>query len=98
MLSRCANPQCAKPFLRLGQGRLFLAETVSVAHPPDATVSLFPYARHPPRRVERYWLCDQCSRISTLVHDHNQGIILMPLAGPPPRTRLAAEKRYPGVA
>jgi hypothetical protein len=36
--------------------------------------------RPQPRRVERYWLCDQCAEVWTLVHDRNAGIVLMPLA------------------
>lgn len=31
MLSHCANSQCLRPFLRLGQGKLFLVETECVA-------------------------------------------------------------------
>lgn len=27
ILSKCANPQCRKPFLRLCDGKLFLVET-----------------------------------------------------------------------
>jgi len=30
MLSRCANSQCSRPFLRLRQGKLFLVETECV--------------------------------------------------------------------
>lgn len=79
VLSRCANAQCSKPFLRLGQGRLFLIETGPVANPGDLTPPRSPYARIPPRHVERYWLCDQCAQSWTLVHDHQQGIGLAPL-------------------
>ena len=76
MLSHCANSQCSKPFLRLGQGKLFLVE----ATPPLETAnSQSPYARHPLRRVERYWLCDQCAESSTLVYDCEKGIVLVPL-------------------
>jgi hypothetical protein len=31
MLSRCANSQCSKPFLRLREGKLFLVETEGLA-------------------------------------------------------------------
>jgi len=30
--------------------------------------------------VERYWLCDQCAQVWTLVHD--RGIVLVPLPAP----------------
>jgi hypothetical protein len=79
MLSRCANSQCSKPFLRLGQGKLFLVErdgatkTGTPAGPPSRLT------RPPLRRVERYWLCDQCAEAWTLVHDRKEGILLVPL-------------------
>jgi hypothetical protein len=40
MLSRCANSQCSKPFLRLREGRLFLVETGPVAEPLHLTRGL----------------------------------------------------------
>ena len=82
MLSHCANPQCSKPFLRLRQGKLFLVETEWVAPPGDVPVPASSQTRLPPRRVDRYWLCDQCANVWTLVHDLNQGIVLMPLPRP----------------
>lgn len=82
MLSRCANSQCAKPFLRLRQGRLFLVETQCVAKLGEVKAPFSPFVRKPPRRVERYWLCDQCAEAWTLVHDRNQGIVLLPLQQP----------------
>ena len=82
MLSRCANLQCSKPFLQLGQGKLFLIETGCVTKLDQNITSRSVFARHAPRRVERYWLCDQCSQVWTLIHDHNQRIGLFPLPQP----------------
>jgi hypothetical protein len=80
MLSHCANSQCRRPFLRLGQGKLFLVETTEdVAKAGTQKAPLSPRKRLQPRRVERYWLCDQCQEAWTLVHDRNQGIVLVPL-------------------
>lgn len=79
MLSHCANAKCSRPFLRLGEGKLFLVETESITHSSDLTIPLPPYARRPPRRVERYWLCNECAEVSTLVHDRQHGIVLVPL-------------------
>jgi hypothetical protein len=79
MLSHCANLQCSRPFLRLGQGRLFLVETECVAKLGELTAPPSPYSRRQPRRVERYWLCEQCAQLWTLVHDQRQGIVLLPL-------------------
>ncbi len=92
MLSHCANSQCSKPFLRLRQGRLFLVETECVANPGEAMTA--PSSPMPPRvrRVERYWLCDECARVWTLVHDRHRGIVLVPLPRPTAGARIAAEE------
>jgi hypothetical protein len=83
MLSHCANPQCMKPFLRLRQGKLFLVETEpSSATPGDVRAAPSRPMRLPLRRVDRYWLCDECAVLWTLVHELNQGIVLMPLRRP----------------
>src|SRR5580658_7742708 len=37
MLSRCANSQCSRPFLRLRQGKLFLVETEFLANSRELT-------------------------------------------------------------
>jgi hypothetical protein len=79
MLSHCANLQCAKPFLLLGQGRLFLMETGCATKLDPTRTSRSLYVRHQPRRAERYWLCDQCSQVWTLIHDCNQKIGPFPL-------------------
>lgn len=79
MLSHCANPQCSTPFLRLRQGKLFLVETEGLAQAGRPKSSASAQIRIPPRRVERYWLCDQCADVWTLVHELDQGIALMPL-------------------
>jgi hypothetical protein len=93
MLSHCANPQCSTPFLRLRQGRLFLVETEGLAQTGKAKSSTSGQIRIPPRRVERYWLCDQCADVWTLVHELNQGIVLMPL----PRAVASAGRNEAGV-
>ena len=82
MLSYCANLECSKPFLQLGQDKLFLIETGCVTNQDQNAGSRSAFARHAPRRVERYWLCDQCSQVWTLTHDLNQRIGLFPLPQP----------------
>jgi hypothetical protein len=91
MLSHCANPQCLKPFLRLRQGKLFLVEADCVAQPGELTPFASAQMRPKLRRVERYWLCDQCAEVWTLVHDLDQGIVLMPLQRAPARVTMAQE-------
>jgi hypothetical protein len=93
MLSHCANPQCLKPFLRLRQGKLFLVEADCVAQPGELAALASAQKRPKPRRVERYWLCDQCAEVWTLLHDLDQGIVLMPLRRAPARATVAQEYR-----
>jgi hypothetical protein len=79
MLSRCANSQCSKPFVRLGQGKLFLVQTEFPVKSGELTGPRSRYTRRQARPVERYWLCKQCAEVSTLVQDRKEGIVLVPL-------------------
>lgn len=79
MLSRCANPTCCKPFLRLREGKLFLVETDKQAKPGPPFLRA---RRRQHRAVEHYWLCDHCATEWTLVCDRQQGIALAPLPRP----------------
>jgi hypothetical protein len=88
MLSHCANPQCSRPFLRLRQGKLFLVETDCAAKLGEARVASA-QMRPRPRRVDRYWLCDQCAEAWTLVQERTQGIVLVPLRRAPTRAGVA---------
>ena len=82
MLSRCANHQCLKPFLRLREGKLFLVET---GRPkklgPSRGNGSFPVRELQPR-IERFWLCDECALHWTLICDREQGVLLAPLRKP----------------
>lgn len=79
MLSRCANSQCGKPFLRLREGKLFLVETddsvqsAQLAGPPAGR------ARPAQRHVEHYWLCEDCTSQWTLIYTRETGVALAPL-------------------
>jgi hypothetical protein len=98
MLSHCANSQCSRPFLRLRQGKLFLVETDRVAESGELAPPYSPSVRQPPRRVERYWLCDECAKVWTLAHDWRQGIALVPLPRPPASARPDLEAGYGEIA
>ena len=78
MLSRCANSECSKPFLRLREGKLFLVETDRMARPGESAPP-FVRARQQQRQVEHYWLCDECATAWTLVYDHEHGVTLTAL-------------------
>jgi|SRR5579859_2475479 len=79
MLSQCANAQCAKPFLRLREGKLFLVETDRVNRPGESVPPPFVRARQQPRLVEHYWLCDDCAKEWTLIYERERGVALAPL-------------------
>jgi len=89
MLSQCANPRCAKPFLRLREGKLFLVETdlVTAAEETVAQSRLSPLLRKPPGRVERYWLCERCSATWTLIQNGHNGVALISLIQSPSGNR-----------
>jgi len=82
MLSRCANNQCCKPFLKLRDGKLFLVETERLTKPGESASPPFVRARQKPRQVEHYWLCDDCAAQWTLVYDRDHGVALAPLRRP----------------
>jgi hypothetical protein len=90
MLSRCANSQCGKPFLRLRDGKLFLVETDRVTKPGESVAPPFVRARQQPRQVEHYWLCDDCAAEWTLVYDRERGITLVALRRPAVSVAAAA--------
>ena len=93
MLSRCANSQCSKPFLRLREGKLFLVETglPEKLGPSNGNGSVHVRERQP--RIERLWLCDECAVYWTLIYDREQGILLAPLRKP--ATRVPATNELP---
>jgi hypothetical protein len=82
MLSRCANSECGKPFLRLRDGKLFLVETERVPKPGEAASPPFVRAKQQPRCVEHFWLCNDCATRWTLVYDQDHGIALAALRRP----------------
>ena len=94
MLSHCANSRCTRPFLRLRQGKLFLVETEFVPRSRELTAPSSSRMRLQSRRVERYWLCDECAAVWTLVHDRKEGIVLVPLSRPPVRASIAMAEEY----
>jgi hypothetical protein len=93
MLSRCANSQCSKPFLRLREGKLFLVETERLAKPGAPATPPFVRAKKLQRQVEHYWLCDNCAAEWTLVYDRNRGVALAPLRRPVASAAVASAAR-----
>jgi len=98
MLSRCANSNCCKPFLRLREGKLFLVETERLKKPGEPATPPFVRARRQPRQVEHFWLCDVCATQWTLIYDQNLGVTLAPLPRPVPNSERPAPRTQTGVA
>jgi len=98
MLSRCANSQCSKPFLKLREGKLFLVETDRLTKPGEAAVPPFVRARQQQRCVEHYWLCDDCATQWTLVYDQDRGVALSALRRPAMSVAAAAGTARSGAA
>jgi hypothetical protein len=91
MLSRCANSKCAKPFLKLRDGKLFLVETERLMKPGESATPPFVRARRQQRLVEHFWLCDDCAVQHTLVYDREHGgVSLAPLRRPAVSISIAA--------
>jgi hypothetical protein len=93
MLSQCANSRCGRAFLRLAEGKLFLVEKERGIDAEEPAAGRSPRMRHQPRRVERYWLCDQCALGWTLVQDRN-GIVLLPLTPSPGSAGTATKSEF----
>ena len=98
MLSRCANAQCSKPFLKLREGKLFLVETERLTKPGESAVPPFVRARQQQRCVEHYWLCDDCATHWTLVYDRKRGFALAALHCPAASILGAAATARSGAA
>src|SRR5436305_10564197 len=77
MLSHCANSECAKPFLNLREGKLFVLELAPPSHRSRGA-----RIRQRQPSVERYWLCDGCASQYTLNFDDELGLAVIPLRRP----------------
>jgi len=69
MVSHCANPECGKPLHYLREGRIFIFR--SAVH-DGAT------GEKRSHHLEHYWLCGNCSRVSTLTQDASGNVQVVP--------------------
>lgn len=74
MLSKCANPECSARFRYFGQGKLFRIETASGFERRRAMGE----NKKPLRRVEFYWLCENCAGRMVLAYDKETGVSVRP--------------------
>ena len=76
MVSKCANPDCANSFRYFHQGKLYRVETDAGADRRRVTFGAENKEPGLLRRLEFYWLCDNCSEAFTLVYDRKNGMTL----------------------
>jgi hypothetical protein len=73
MVSKCANPDCSASFRYVHNGKLFRVET-SGGQDRRRAMGRDEELNKPLRRLEFYWLCDECATRFTLVHDKESGV------------------------
>ncbi|OLB24804.1 MAG: hypothetical protein DMG86_19730 [Acidobacteria bacterium] len=78
MLSKCANPGCSASFLYLHQGKLFRLETSG--NGDDTRIGFAdPQGKNSSRRLEYFWLCDDCASVMTVSLKKGVGVTTRPL-------------------
>jgi hypothetical protein len=87
MLHKCANPACPSPFRKLNQGKLFLVDTQALE---GSEARRTRWRGQSGRRVEYFWLCDQCACAFTLSYEKGRGVVAVP--------RTEVTKRMPPAA
>jgi hypothetical protein len=73
MVSKCANPECSTPFRYFHTGKLFRAE-FSVGLDRRRTMGQDIQQSKPLRRLEFFWLCQDCAEKMTLIFDKESGV------------------------
>lgn len=75
MVSKCANPDCATTFRYFHTGKLFRVETpaITVQETWDDNTM-----KKPMRRLEFFWLCEDCAGKMTLGFDRGIGVSVRP--------------------
>jgi hypothetical protein len=78
MVSKCANPGCSAPFLYLRQGKLFCIETSMTADDQGPSFGADPAVERRSRRMEFFWLCEDCTVTLTLRYTPGHGVKVHP--------------------
>jgi hypothetical protein len=73
MVSKCANPDCSASFRYFHEGKLFRVET-STGLERRRAMGQDSSPGKPIRRLEFFWLCEDCAAKMTLVFDRQSGI------------------------
>jgi hypothetical protein len=70
---KCANPACPSAFHWLQGGKFFRFRSEPVSTGTNEAAKDLAEGIH---GVRHYWLCETCSRVFTLVHVQEQGVVL----------------------
>jgi len=89
MLHKCANSCCGNLFRRLSEGKLFQVETEYFDNGVRGNGNNAARTRAR-RRVEYFWLCEDCASFLSLTFDKAQGVITVPLADTSGRKTVTA--------
>jgi hypothetical protein len=81
VVSKCANPECAATFRYFHLGKLFRLE-IDSGLDRRRSLGTDDALRKPLRRIEFYWLCENCSRRMTIVFEKGMGVSARPNAFP----------------
>ena len=81
MLDKCANPTCSATFLRLCDGRVFVAEP-EADHRSGATQLVC--------QRQYFWLCNSCCHTMTVIAERGKRVQVVPLSG----TAIAARAAF----
>ena len=73
MVSKCANPECIASFRYFHQGKLFRVE-VDVGVDRRRSLGDDEETQKHLRRIEFYWLCENCAGRMTLVFEKGVGV------------------------
>jgi hypothetical protein len=81
VVSKCANPECVATFRYFHQGKLFRLET-EAGFDRRRALGNDAETKKPLRRIEFYWLCENCSQNMTVVFEKGVGVLARPNAFP----------------
>jgi hypothetical protein len=79
MVSKCANPGCSNPFRYMHEGKLFRMEA-EIQPAGSSSLPYRPNGKKSVRRMEFFWLCDNCASTMTLIYEKGVGVRVRPLA------------------
>jgi hypothetical protein len=77
VVSKCANSDCAASFRYFHLGKLFRLET-EAGLDRRRSLGVDEEIKKPLRRIEFYWLCEDCAQKMTIVLEKGVGVTTRP--------------------